>query len=327
MQSSKNDIVNKVIAEIATREEAKEVVNWFSSTIEGQQHLSDMLDKDAYILENEPQLGGSLSPTRSDLLYKRIDRKILDNRLRRTSLIVAAALLPLLIITGFALFLERETDLFSKTTYSELYVPKGEDARIYFQDGTEVYLNADTRIRYPDKFGRGKREVYLDGEAYFNVRADKKKPFVVHAQQTETEVLGTSFNVNAYSDNSTIQVVLDEGKISFHVHAHSYPMLPGQQIEYDKTTERTTLRNLKQSSHASLWKKNTFYFYDTPLEEVMKVLGRRFNVEFILKTPEALNYSYTITTKQSGIDGVLKELQKITPVKFHIEGTMITVSL
>lgn len=198
MQSSKNDIVNKVIAEIATKEEAKEVVNWFSSTIEGQQHLSDMLDKDAYILETEPRLGGSLSPTRSDLLYKRIDRKIMDNRLRRTSLIVAA---------------------------------------------------------------------------------------------------------------------------------HSYPMLPGQQIEYDKTTGRTTLRDLKHPSHASLWKKNTLYFYDTPLEEVMKILERRFNVEFNLETPEALDYSYTLTTRQSGIEGILKELHKITPVKFHIEGTTITVSL
>jgi transmembrane sensor len=327
MQSSRNDIVNKVIAETATREEAREVAGWFSSSIEGQQHLSDMLDRDAYIMEAEPHTGNSFSPMQSDLLYERIDKKIRKNRFRMRSLKIAAVLFPLVIITGFALFIGSETDLLNKPTYSELYVPKGEDARIYFQDGTEVFLNADTRIRYPDKFGLRNREVYLDGEAYFNVKANRRKPFVVHAQNTKTEVLGTSFNVNAYSNNNTIQVVLDDGQTAFHVHARSYPMLPGQQVEYDKTTGKTTLRNLRQSSHASLWKKNTIYFYDTPLGDVIKVLERRFNVRFHVHSPEALNYSYTLTTRQSSIESVLDELQKITPVKFNVEEAVITVHL
>lgn len=125
MQSSRNDIVNKVIAETATREEAREVAGWFSSSIEGQQHLSDMLDRDAYIMEAEPHTGNSFSPMQSDLLYERIDKKIRKNRFRMRSLKIAAVLFPLVIITGFALFIGSETDLLNKPTYSELYVPKG----------------------------------------------------------------------------------------------------------------------------------------------------------------------------------------------------------
>jgi transmembrane sensor len=327
MQLSDKNIINRVIAESASKEEAVEVVDWFSSTIEGQQHLSDLLDKDAYLMESVPNPGRSFSPLQSDLLYERIEKDIRRNRLRRNLLKVAAVLLPVLLITGVSFYLDIQAGLFSEITYSEVYVPRGEDARIYFQDGTEVFLNADTRIRYPDKFGLRKREVYLDGEAYFNVASNRKRLFVVHAQNTKVEVKGTSFNVNTYTNNDKIQVVLDEGKILFRIHQASYPLQPGQQVEYDKITGRTTLRNLINPSNASLWKKDILHFYDTPLAEVIKVLERRFDVQFHVQTSEALNYSYTLTTKQPGIENVLKELQKISPVKFMIKGDIITVSI
>jgi ferric-dicitrate binding protein FerR (iron transport regulator) len=159
------------------------------------------------------------------------------------------------------------------------------------------------------------------------VASNRNRPFVVHAQHTETEVSGTSFNVRAYGNSNTIEVVLDDGKTSFHVHQSSYPMLPGQKIEYDKSTGRITLRNLINPSNASLWKKNILHFNDTPLAEVIKELERRFDVQFHVQMPAALNYSYTLTTKQPGIENVLKELQRITPVKFVIEGDTVTVSI
>ncbi|MDY9919064.1 FecR/PupR family [Proteiniphilum saccharofermentans] len=327
MQSSDKNIINRVIAESASKEEAVEVVDWFSSTVEGQQCLSDMLDRDAYLMENEPDLGKSFTPLQSDLLYKRIDRNIYQNRFRKNLLKVVAVLLPILLLSGLGFYLNRQTDLFSGTTYSEVYVPKGEDARIFFQDGTEVFLNADTKIRYPNRFGLRKREIYLEGEAYFNVASNRSRPFVVHAQHTETEVVGTSFNVRAYGNSNTIEVVLDEGRTAFHVHQNSYPMLPGQKIEYDKSTGRITLRNLINPSNASLWKKNVLHFYDTPLAEVIKELERRFDVQFHVQDAAALNYSYTLTTKQPGIENVLKELQKISPVKFVVEGDTVTVSI
>lgn len=327
MQSSDKNIIDRVVAEMASKGEAIEVIDWFSSSVEGQQYLSDMLDRDAYLMEGDPHLGKSFTPLQSDQLYKKIDRKIYQNRFRKTLLRIAAVLLPLLLISGLAFYLDRQTDLFSETTYSEVYVPKGEDARIFFQDGTEVFLNADTKIRYPNKFGLRKREIYIDGEAYFNVNTNRNRPFIVHAQHTKTEVVGTSFNVRAYGNSNTIEVVLDEGKTSFHVHQHSYPMLPGQKIEYDKSTGRTTLRNLINPSNASLWKKHILHFNDTPLAEVIKELERRFDVQFDVQDTAALNYSYTITTKQPGIENVLKELQKISPVKFVVKGDTVSVSI
>lgn len=320
-------MVNSVIRGSATKEEAKHVVDWFSSTIEGQQFLSDMLDRDAYLLEADSQVGDSLSPLQSDHLYKKIEKTIYEKRIRRKTFKAAAVLLPLLLMAALGYLFNDHTDMFNETTYAELVVPKGEDARLIFQDGTEVFLNADTRIRYPEKFGLRKREVWIDGEAYFNVNPQHKRPFVVHAHNTRTVVTGTSFNVKAYSDSEKIQVVLDEGKTSFQVLQSNYPMLPGQQVEYDKITGRTTLYNLVRPSNASLWKTNVVYFYDTPLSEVMKVLERKYNVEFHVQSPKALEYSYTLTTRQATIDEVLDELHKIAPVTFDHQGNKVYVSM
>ena len=98
-------------------------------------------------------------------------------------------------------------------------------------------------------------------------------------------------------------------------------------IEYDKTTSRVTLSNLMHPSRASMWKQSILCFNDTPLAEVIKTLERRYDVQFHVKEPEALVYSYTLTTRQPNIEGVLEELQKISPVKFKVEGTVITVTL
>jgi ferric-dicitrate binding protein FerR (iron transport regulator) len=327
MQSKNSDIVNRVIAESATKREAVEVVDWFSDSIEGQQFLSDMIDRDAYLMESDPHTGVSFNPMQSDLLYARVEKKISNNRFRRISLRVAAVILPLIFMIGFGWYLNARTSLFEEPAYTELYIPKGETARIFFQDGTEVFINADTRIRYPERFGLRKRDVWLDGEAYFNVASAKKRPFIVHTQNTEVNVLGTSFNVNSYRENDKIRVVLDDGKVAFRTQQHSYAMLPGQQLVYDKVTGAITLQNLMHPSNLSLWKNRVIYFYDTPLAEVMSVLERQFNVTFNLQSADALKYSYTLTTKHATLERVLNELQKIAPVKFSVMEDQIQVSM
>jgi ferric-dicitrate binding protein FerR (iron transport regulator) len=172
-----------------------------------------------------------------------------------------------------------------------------------------------------------RREVWLDGEAYFNVKENKRRPFEVHSQNTTVEVLGTSFNVNSYRENDKIRVTLDEGSIAFRTQHNGYTLAPGQLAEYDKITGQLVVTNLMHPSNLSLWKNNVLYFYDSPLSEVISVLERRFNVEFNLLTPEALAYSYTLTTRHQSLDSVLLEMQKIAPVTFNHQENKVYVSL
>lgn len=325
--SAKRNMINRVVGEVATKGDALEVVEWFSSTIEGQQHLGDMLDKDAYMIDNDTISDKTFSAVQSDKLFKNIDREIYKKSFRRASLKVAAVFIPLLIVSLLAIYFNNQTSIFEGVKYTELYIPNGENARIFFQDGSEVYLNSDTRIRYPERFGIRKREIFLDGEAYFNVSTNSKRPFIVNSQNTSVRVLGTSFNVNAYSDSEVIKVVLDKGKTSFHVNKYNYTMSPGQQLEYNKTTGRTIVYNLSNASNASLWKDNMLYFYDTPLAEVLKVLERKYDVKFHLQENKALEYSYTLTTKHTNLDSILTELQKIAPVRFDQNEQNIFVNL
>lgn len=325
--SINSKIIDNVISEASTKEEARSVVEWFSSSIEGQQHLSDMIDRDAYLMESDADTGKSFTPLQSDILFRKIDKNIRSNRLKKISFRAAVAFLPVLLLLGAGYYINSRTTLFQGANYTELYIPKGENARLFFQDGTEVFLNADTRIRYPDRFGIRQREVYLDGEAYFNVSANSKRPFIVNAQNTSVKVTGTSFNVNAYSESETIEIVLDEGKTAFSVGEYSYSMSPGQQIEYNKSTGITSLYNLSKSSNLSLWRKNMIYFNDTPLAEVLKVLERKYDVRFHIQSPNALNFSYTLITKNNNIDSVLLELQKIAPVRFDYSDDNVFVSL
>lgn len=327
MSLSGKDTIKKVIDGTSSKENARCVVDWFSSTIEGQQFLSDMIDRDIYLMEEEFAGQKTISSLQSEIILSKINKEIRRKQLVRISFRVAAVVIPFVIFLGFGLYLNFQVDLFGKSPYAEIYIPRGESARILFQDGSQAYLNADTKIRYPQKFGLTKRQVYVDGEAYFNVSPAKKRPFIVHAGNTSVKVLGTSFNVKAYNNEEKIEVVLDEGKIEFRTSGNRYSLSPGQLVVYHKTNGESVVWNLSKSTNLSLWKNNIIYFHDTPLTEVLRMLERRYGVSFEVKDQKALEYSYTITTHQTTITDILSELQKIAPVKFTSRGSRVEVTV
>jgi exonuclease SbcC len=134
MHSTSNDMVNRVLHGSASKGEAQNVVEWFSTSIEGQQYLSDMLDKDAYLFEVDPHMGESLTPLQSDHLYKKIEKTIYDKQLRRRAFKAAAVFLPLLLIAALGYLINDHTRIFEETSYAELFVPKGEDARVKLEN-------------------------------------------------------------------------------------------------------------------------------------------------------------------------------------------------
>lgn len=326
MQSSEKATLKKVIEEKSSKEQARQTVDWISSSIEGQQALSEMIDRDAYLMEDE-FLNVKISSVQSDKILSNILRDIRRKHIRKVTFSVAAVVIPLVLLLGWVVLSNPDVQIFGNPTYAEIYVPRGDNARIFFQDGTQVYLNADTKIRYPKKFGLFKRKVSLSGEAYFIVSPNKHRPFIVNTGSADVRVLGTSFNVKAYNDDEQIKVVLDEGKITFDTPTNRYKVAPGQQIVYDKTAGACTIQNLPQSSNISLWKYQITYLNDTPLSEVIRTLERKYDVSFHIKDREALKYTYTLTTRQTSLEEILSELQKIAPVKFMKKGAEIEVSL
>ena len=189
-------------------------------------------------------------------------------------------------------------------------------------DGTQVWLNAETELKYPVAFADEVREVMLTGEAYFEVAKNVSRPFVVKAGQLDIKVLGTSFNVKAYP-SETQQATLVQGKVEVCAGNYSRKLQPGEQLNY--SSEGPEIRNVDVKAYTA-WKDRRFVFNDDLLEEVIRKLGRWYDVEFILRDAEVREIRFTGNLpKYRNLDQVLNKLELTTHIRFVQDGRAIEV--
>jgi transmembrane sensor len=172
---------------------------------------------------------------------------------------------------------------------NQLIIPYGKTSEIILPDGSKVWLNAGSRLIYPEFFVDKTREVFLIGEAFFEVEHDDKKPFIVQTSDLRIRVLGTRFNVSAYPTDHLIETVLTEGKVKLEQHTSGlFPetteLKPGQLAAFSKT-ERTMQLKTVDTEHYTLWKQNLIKFESTDLSRVVKKLERYFNIRFKYDDP------------------------------------------
>ncbi len=314
MNVPSNETIERVLDNSASRDEARMVAKWFS-TIEGQRRLSDRISEDISRIER-----GELplvEDVPSEEMYQRLMRHFNRKRKLRILYRVAAILLPCALVLGIGYKLDRQVGgLFTPMEYAEVYVPRGERMQMMFQDGTHVYINSESRIRYPKKFGLDRRVVELDGEAYFEVAHNTQRPFTVELDQAKIHVLGTKFNVDAHRADNLITVTLDEGKVNMEDTQQLYELAPSERLIYDKATRRGRLVKANDSRETSLWKHNVLSFRDASLTEVTRVLSRWYDVKFEIKNQAACKYFYTFTSENAPLDTILQEIERISPVSF-----------
>lgn len=161
-----------------------------------------------------------------------------------------------------------------------LEVPKGGQFSVTLSDGTKVWLNAGTTIKYPVKFAeKGNRMVQLSGEAYFEVSKDSSRPFVVKTERQSIEVLGTHFNINSYSEEPKSITTLAEGSVRISPLSGSrsaFVLKPGESATTD--AKHTQVGKADMES-AMAWRKGMIYFRDAPLTEIMRQVSRWYNIE------------------------------------------------
>ena len=328
-------LLEKFLDNNCTRNEAKIVLEWIASR-EGQSFLEKQFDKEISLVGPSDQKIND-QEVRSTYMYQQILQKInakenvaipFTRRITRAWLKIAAAILIPLLITNIIVWVIPENAK-SKPEWQEVYVPKGEKLQVMFQDGTKVWLNSDTRLKYPVEFANNERQVKLEGEAYFVVKKNPEKPFIVQLDQMTVKVTGTSFNVKAYQNEQNITTSLDEGRIYIQTREDNqkkaYLLRPGQQASYSKANTKVSIKPYIIGQN-SLWKDNELLFRDTPLPEVIKVLERWYNVKFEIPDKDILKYTYTIRFKNEPIKNVLAGLEKITPLQFNYMNGIIKVT-
>lgn len=169
--------------------------------------------------------------------------------------------------------------------YTETIAPRGQKSQIVLADGTKVWLNSDTKIKYPGNFSKNQRDVYLDGEAFFEVSENERQPFVVHTSGLKVKVLGTKFNVKAYPDEDQIETSLFEGKVNLLTNNLSDEIIekevkPGQSFLYSKTNQQLELNRFPQDE-INGWKKNQLIFKDDTFGNLVRKIERWYNVDVI----------------------------------------------
>lgn len=175
-------------------------------------------------------------------------------------------------------------------TLQERQLPYGQTATLRFSDGSVIMLNGGSSLKYPERFNPGLREVYLEGEAYFEIESDSTRPFIVHVGNTRTRVLGTSFNIRAYPDGENIQVAVVEGKVGVSSSAGSEDkMQPGSEVVLGENEWARYLHSggLKDKGRGNIreqvaWKDHVLLFNNKPFSEVARMLERWYGVEITI---------------------------------------------
>jgi len=209
--------------------------------------------------------------------------------------------------------------------FNTIETPKGGQYEVNLPDGTKVWLNAASSLKYPVTFGPKQRSVELHGEAYFEVAHNPQKPFIVATTQQQVEVLGTHFNVNAYNDEATVNTTLLEGKVKIAGKGISAILRPGQQSVLTTQTHQLKVQAADLERDMA-WKNGDFVFKNQDLESIMRQVARWYNVEVVYEQNAHRDVTFGgWVSRAKNISAVLKIMELTGNVHFKVSGRRITV--
>lgn len=210
--------------------------------------------------------------------------------------------------------------------YNKLEIPRGGEFCLTLSDGTRVWLNSETSIQYPVVFGTKERRVFIQGEAYFEVAKDTKKPFTVQFMSSLVTVLGTSFNIRAYPEEKQSQTTLAEGSVRIYSPGSSILLKPGEQAEVNALSGEMVKKEVEIKTFTS-WKDGRFVFEQEPLENIMRTLERWYDIRVIFRDEGAKRISLSGNLKRYGdFSQVMNMLQMTGDVRFELHGNDVYIT-
>lgn len=202
----------------------------------------------------------------------------------------------------------------SQAMLAECHVENGQTKVLRLSDGTLVRLNAGSSLFYPQRFSRlfSRRDVYLDGEAHFDVAENSSQPFVVHVGNLKVKVLGTHFNVKAYPAEELVTTTLEQGRVKVYGDKIAMTLLPDEQAVYNRISGKMTKRSV-DSGNYNQWMKGKLLFDQTPLKVIIADLQRRYDVSIKATPAVDLSRRFTMAFRaDEGVGDVMRVLEKIS---------------
>ena len=206
-----------------------------------------------------------------------------------------------------------------------LEIPRGGEYLLSLSDGTVIYLNSESTLRFPVKFQGKERKVYLTGEAYFKVAKNTERPFVVTAGELDVLVTGTTFGVRAYKDEKDIQTTLESGHVTVRVEGKSVKLIPNKQALFDKLTMGLEVRDVDVDLYLA-WADGRLVYDNCPLEKILSDLGRWYNINVFYNRDELRSYQFSLNMKKhEEFTQVLELIGKTGEVQFEIKDNTVIV--
>lgn len=203
-------------------------------------------------------------------------------------------------------------------TFEEFSTPSGQRAMVKLHDGTIVWLNARSRLRYPNQFACTERKVELDGEAFFDVAHNKDIPFIVSTEKLDIEVLGTQFNVFAYKGRNEFMTALIEGSVKLYEPDKKSEAMLMYPNEYIELKEGKLVKKQINNSDFLLWKEGIYAFDDLPFKEIAGKLELYYDVTIDIRSKKLENYRFSGKFRQrDGVESALRTMQKIYYFSYH----------
>jgi len=308
----------------SSEKEQKELLDW----IRQENHLAEFQDTKKE-LKNQmihEAIGSDYQESWNkiqDKIFGRMQLNLQRTQRRLNFFRYAALLIVLISIPSLIYFFSQKVAV-GPLTYTTVSADFGQISKVLLPDSSEIWINSGSTIRYNNQFSATNRDLELIGEAYFKVHKNKDLPLVVSSEDLRVKVLGTEFGITSYPEKSTIEVILEKGKVELSSATHSkfiQEMKPGELAVFNKSKKELTLSNVNTGLYTS-WKDGMINIYDLPLSELVIRLERRYNQKFVVE--DAIkNIPYTFTIKNENLHSVLSLIERITPVDAVQKGNII----
>ncbi|MHB9054937.1 MAG: FecR family protein [Paludibacteraceae bacterium] len=311
-----DNLIYKFITKVINKEELQVLVIWINENSENKKYLQDLINI-YHIVDSSVKIDEINTDQALQKVIKEINsqQKARINIIELWKKIAAILIIPLLGWTIYSTASSLKTHQ-TDVAFQEVTSPYGTKSTIVLPDGSNVWLNSGSKLKFPTRFTNKCRNVYLVGEGFFKVKSDKKNPFIVHTNFIDVKATGTEFNVDAYNEDSITSVSLKEGTVDILYGKNEIrKMKPDEHLVFN---HRKKIYNLvtANTSYICAWKDGVLAFRDEPLGDVFKRISRTYNVDIVVKDNAIANQLYRATFEKESLDQILRLLQLSAPIKY-----------
>lgn len=259
-----------------------------------------------------------------DKIFIQIQQRKKQKKRRILFVSIAASLLVLFTI-GYNLLTGSHSS--EQIAWIEISTPKGVRDSVLLSDGSKIFLNGGSDLKYPRQFTGDTREVSFTGEGYFEIAKNAKKPFLINTELIEVKVLGTKFNLKAYANDMSVETILEEGRVQVKHSASNQilDMKPNDCVTFNKQMNTFSTKQVDPLV-ATMWRSGKYSFHSTPFPEFAQTLERGFGVTFIIENPDVASRHFTGEfIRGESIDEILNILKISSKLNYQKKDNIITI--